>query len=249
MRVLATSMTTFLPRCVTSSTRGMPGARRLVVALNWRYWGLTGRHTEALTWLELALRLPSEDVRPRISGLTAVALRVMNRAAASAVGRQPRDEIPTSSSRRSRLADRHDTPDPGHRQGRSCCVFAGRRRAGRADDLSRALANAGPVDPGHVAGHAGALSPRTRATSSPSARHRSGHRPVRVGRRRGGVGRPSCRSLADCWPMTATSPVRCDLLTKALRLARRTGSAERSRSMTGCASCCGCRTCTGGSVS
>jgi predicted ATPase len=38
-------------------------ALTLVVALN-QYWGLTGRHTEALAWLELALRLPDEGSRP-----------------------------------------------------------------------------------------------------------------------------------------------------------------------------------------
>src|SRR6478752_4625541 len=72
-------------------------ALTLVVALN-QYWGLTGRHTEALAWLELALRLPGEGIDPDL-WLTAVALRAMNRAITAELagtdpgGRHPQDEI------------------------------------------------------------------------------------------------------------------------------------------------------------
>jgi predicted ATPase/DNA-binding SARP family transcriptional activator len=72
-------------------------ALTLVVALN-QYWGLTGRHTEALAWLELALRLPGDGIDPDL-WLTAVALRAMNRAITAELagtdpgGRHPQDEI------------------------------------------------------------------------------------------------------------------------------------------------------------
>jgi predicted ATPase/DNA-binding SARP family transcriptional activator len=72
-------------------------ALTLVVALN-QYWGLTGRHTEALAWLELALRLPGEGIDPDL-WLTAVVLRAMNRAITAELagtdpgGRHPQDEI------------------------------------------------------------------------------------------------------------------------------------------------------------
>ena len=92
MRVIAEEHDNVLAALRHLVDRGDAGpALRLVVALN-QYWGLTGRHTEALTWLELALRLPSEDVDSDL-WLTAVALRVMNRAVGAPGGRQPRDEI------------------------------------------------------------------------------------------------------------------------------------------------------------
>ncbi len=98
MRVIAEEHDNVLAALRHLVDRGDAGAAlTLVVALN-QYWALIGRHTEALTWLELALRLPSEDVDPDL-WLTAVALRVMNRAVGAQLagtdpgGRQPRDEI------------------------------------------------------------------------------------------------------------------------------------------------------------
>ena len=91
LRVIAAEHDNVLAALRHLVDRGEAGpALTLVVALN-QYWALIGRHTEALAWLELALRLPGEGIDPDL-WLTAVALRVMNRAiTAELAGTDPAD--------------------------------------------------------------------------------------------------------------------------------------------------------------
>ena len=61
-----------------------PAATQVVVDLN-QYWAMTGRHTEAVTWLDLVLALPADKV-DRDLRLTAIAMRVVNLVASTQVG-------------------------------------------------------------------------------------------------------------------------------------------------------------------
>ena len=61
-----------------------PAATQIVVDLN-QYWAMTGRHTEAVTWLDLVLALPADNVDPDLR-LTAIAMRVVNLVASMQVG-------------------------------------------------------------------------------------------------------------------------------------------------------------------